>query len=256
MLSSRFSLNLRNVALLGLSALCASFAHATPINVINSNFEQTTTNTSSEFGGRYPGQQVTGWTTNGYNFVYRSGTADTTGAASEYGTIKIWGPGDGSANGLTASSPAGGNFLAMDGAYEQDAISQTLSGLTPGAITTVTFYFAGAQQYGFTGTNTEQLKVSLGDQTQLTPVLNNTSEGFTGWNQYSFSFATKSSSEVLSFLAIGTPSGVPPFSLLDGVSVSDNTASPVPEPSSLALLATGLTSIGGLARSQWKRRNG
>lgn len=253
MLSSFLSQNVRAAALLGLSALCVSFAQASPITVVNGNFEQTTSNVSSEFGGRYPSQQVTGWTTNGYNFVYQSGTADTTGAASEYGTIKLWGPGDGSNNGLTASSPVGGNFLAMDGAYAQDAITQTLNGLTPGATTTVTFFFAGAQQYNYTGANSEQLKVSLGNQSQLTPVLQNISEGFTGWNQYSFDFTATSTSEVLSFLAIGTPSGVPPFSLLDGVSVKDNT-SPVPEPSSLALLATGLTSIGGLARNQWKRR--
>jgi hypothetical protein len=253
MLSRQLFLHSGVAAFLAVSSVFVSAAHATPINVINGNFEQTTTDASSEFGNRYPSQQVTGWTTNGYNFVFKSGTADTTGASSEYGNLKLWGPGTGSNNGLTVSSPAGGNYLGMDGAYAQDAVSQTLHGLTPGAITTVTFYFAGAQQAGYTGLNTEQLKVSLGNESQFTPVLNNTSEGFTGWNQYSFSFNTTSSSEVLSFLAIGTPSGVPPFSLLDGVSVSDNT-SPVPEPSSLALLATGLTSVGGFARNQWKRR--
>lgn len=44
-----------------------------------------------------------------------------------------------------------------------------------------------------------------------------------------------SASEVLSFLAIGTPAGVPPFALLDGVSISE-----VPEPGSLVLLGAGL----------------
>ena len=224
------------------------FAHANTINVVNGGFEQTLTNQSSEFGGRYSSQQVTGWTTGGYNFVFLPGTADTTGAAGEYGTVKLWGPGDGSANGLT-SSPTGGNYLALDGAYAQGPVSQTLSGLTVGAATTVNFSFAGAQQYGYTGATTEQFAVSLGNQTIKTDVLNDTSHGFTGWENESLTFTATNTSEVLSFLAIGTPGGVPPMSLLDGVSVTDTA---VPEPSSLALLGTGLAAVSGLVRRRFK----
>jgi hypothetical protein len=49
-------------------------------------------------------------------------------------------------------------------------------------------------------------------------------------------FTPTSTSETLSFLAIGTPGGVPPLALLDGVSLSD-----IPEPASWALLVSGLT---------------
>jgi hypothetical protein len=237
------------LAVLALSAVVAS-AHADTIAVVNGGFEQTTTNTSSEFGSRYSSQQVTGWTTGGYNFVFKPGTADTTGASSEYGTVKLWGPGTGSNNGLT-SSPLGGNFLALDGAYAQGPVSQTLSGLTIGATTTVSFYFAGAQQSGYDGATTEQLKVSLGGQNLYTEILTDPSHGFTGWKYETLSFTATDTTQVLSFLAIGTPSGVPPMSLLDGVSVTST--SPVPEPSSIALMMTGLAGFGGYVRSRFKK---
>ena len=244
--------NLAVLATLALSTLAPS-AHANIINVVNGGFEQTLTKQSSEFGSLYPSQQVTGWTSTGYNFVFTPGTADTTGAVGQYNTasnpVKLWGPGDGSANGLTAS-PNGGNYLAMDGSFQQGPISQTLSGLTVGAATTVKFYFAGAQQYGFTGPTTEQFAVSLGNQTIDTDVLNDANHGFTGWQSESLTFTATNTSEVLSFLAIGTPTGEPPMSLLDGVSVSDTA---VPEPSSLALLGTGLAGVSGLVRRRFKK---
>ena len=85
------------------------------------------------------------------------------------------GPGNGSSNGLPASSPDGGNYLALDGAYAVAPVSQSISGLTPGVSTTVSFLWAGAQQSGFTGPTTEQFRVSLGSSSQLTPVLSNAS---------------------------------------------------------------------------------
>lgn len=242
-----------NIAVLAGIALSgiANSAHANSINVVNGGFEQTLTNQSSEFGSHYSSQQVIGWTSTGYNFVFRPGTADTTGAAGEYGNgnVQLWGPGNGSNNGLTVS-PVGGNFLALDGAAEVGPVSQTLSGLTVGAATTVSFYFAGAQQSNTNGRTTEQLEVSLGGQNLYTQVLNDASHGFTGWQQENLTFTATSTSEVLSFLAIGTPSGAPPMSLLDGVSVSDTA---VPEPSSLALLGTGLAGVSGLVRRRFKK---
>ena len=100
------------------------------------------------------------------------------------GNVKLWGPGDGSANGLPASSPDGGNYIAADGAYEVDAITQTITGLSPGSVAVVSFAWAGAQQSGYSGITTEQWIVGFGnDATQATVPVTDASHGFTGWVQ-------------------------------------------------------------------------
>lgn len=231
---------------LALSALALTIvstaAHADNL-VTNGSFETITTSGSAEFNTTYNPNAVTGWTSTGYNFVFTSPGATTAGAGN---SISLWDPSN-----FTAS-PDGGNFIALDGAYQVGAVSQTINNLVAGEATTVSFYFAGAQQSGFTGTTTEQLIVSLGDQSFSTQVLTDASHGFTGWYAESFTFIPTSSTETLSFLANGTPSGEPPMSLLDGVSV---TQSQVPEPSSLLLLATGLTGLGGMVRARFSKRN-
>ncbi|HEY0207323.1 MAG TPA: PEP-CTERM sorting domain-containing protein [Acetobacteraceae bacterium] len=230
------------LAAAAVAVIClAAPASAGPV-IINGGFEVLSPSVtgSTEFGARYAGQVVTGWTTTGYNYVFTPGTADTSGAANEYNQhLKLWGPGDGSSNGLTAASPAGGNFLGADGPYYPGPIQQAVTGLDVGSVATISFYWAGAQQYGYDGPTTEAWQVSLGNETHVTPVLRNANHGFTGWQQQTLSFVVTSATEVLSFLAIGTPAGVPPFALLDGVTVSE-----VPEPSSLVLLGMGLGAAG------------
>jgi len=221
-------------------------AHAGNL-VTNGSFEQLTGGIG-QIG--YNGSSLlTGWTNGhdssgdlGYNFVYSSGSADTTGANGVSGNVKLWGPNDGSNNGLPATSPDGGNYIAADGAYQTAPISQTITGLTVNQKYAVSFYYAGAQQYGFNGVTTESWGVTLGNQTISTATLTDPSNGFTGWQYTTLTFTATSSSEVLSFLAAGTPSGEPPFSLLDGVTVT------TPEPTSAAMLLTGLIAIGFIAR--------
>jgi hypothetical protein len=185
----------------------------------------------------------------GYNFLFAPGTADSTGATGADGSLKLWGPGDGSANGLPATSPDGGNYIAADGAYEIGAVTQQINGLTPGDEYELGFWWAGAQQSGFTGPNTEGWDVSLGDLTQDTAILANSSEGFTGWSYQTFTFIADNANPLLSFLAVGTPAGEPPFSLLDGVSLEA-----VPEPASCALIGLGLIGVPLAARILKKRR--
>jgi hypothetical protein len=204
--------------------------------VQNGSFSSTTDGT----GQLGYNTDATGWTTNGYNFLFAPGTADTTGANGVDGIVKLWGPNDGSNNGLPVTSPDGGNFVAADGAYEVGAIQQTIDGLTPGSVYAVGFWWGAGQQSNRSGPTTEQWQVSLGSETLATPVYDNANHGFSGWMYETLDFTATSGSEVLSFLSVGTPSGVPPFALLDGVSMEDPV---VPEPGTFVMLAGGLALI-------------
>jgi len=214
--------------------------------IVNGGFESTTNGPGLQFD---LSTQATGWTsTNGsgdaYNFIFAPGTADTTGATGQYGALTLWGPNDGSNNGLTPTSPAGGNFVAADGDFQNGTISQTLTGLTPSAEYDVTFWWAAAQQSGFYGATQQYWQVGFGSQTQNTPTYDLPSQGFSGWMQQTFTFTADNTTDVLSFLAVGNLP-VPPFLLLDGVSVD-----PTPEPGSLGLILGGLMVGVGMIKSR------
>jgi hypothetical protein len=252
--STRMRHIFRKAAVTGLSvtALMTFVTSAHALNLItNGSFEQTTNGANLQFDDL---TQLTGWSSpatgagDAYNFVFSPGAADTTGANGEYGNIQLWGPNNGSANGLPATSPDGGNYVAADGAFQVGAISQTIDNLNIGDTYTLTFYFAGAQQSGFHGATTEGWQVFFGGQEQDTPILNNLDQGFTGWQSQTFTYTATATSEVLSFLAVGTPDGEPPFSLLDGVSLTDT-----PEPGSWGLMLGGL--MVGLGVLRFKKRS-
>jgi hypothetical protein len=179
-----------------------------------------------------------------YAFLFTAGgggmsgtTADTTGANGQYGSLSLWGPGDGSNNSLTLS-PNGGAFVALDSDFQNGPLQQTITGLKPGATYKVSFDWAASQQTNFYGQTQQYLNVSLGSDTQTTPIITLPSQGFSGWQEQTFTYTATSSSEVLSFLAGGGPP-VPPFTLVDGVSMNA-----VPEPASLALLCGGILALG------------
>jgi hypothetical protein len=212
--------------------------------VQNGGFEQTTLTGSSQLTSR---TMVSNWTSTGYNFLFMPGTATTTGAVnSELPTnLTFWGPANGSNNGFR-DSPSGGNWIAGDGVYQTGPIQQTINNLVVGKTYQLSFDWAAAQQAGYYGPTTENWIVSLGNQTFSTPILSNPNQGFQDWRQQIFNYTATSTSEVLSFLAAGTPTGLPPFSLLDNVQLNA-----VPEPDSLALMFAGL---GLLAVSSRRRR--
>ncbi len=184
--------------------------------VVNGDFESTTFGADRQLGFN---TDAVGWTTTGYNFIFSPGSADTTGASGQYGGLSLWGTNNGGNSVIPSSSPSGGNFIGNDGAFNVAPIYQTLSGLTIGNDYEVSFSWAAAQQSGFTGDTTEKWEVSLGGQTISTSTYSLPSHDFSGWMSETFTFTADSVNPVLSFLAIGTPSGLPPFSLLDGVSV-------------------------------------
>lgn len=225
--------------LMSLTAVAAMSAGASNAGelIVNGGFEVGTPGQIDNKGA------VAGWHTNGYNFLFNGTGADTVGVDGQYGNLQLWGAGNGSANGLGAS-PVGGNFVASDGAYMQAPITQTVDGLVAGQKYNLTFYWAGAQQHGFDGVNTEQWEVKLGNEMHATEVKTNTSHGFTGWQKETFTFTADGASALLSFLAVGTPSGVPPFSLLDGVSMT----AAVPEAETWAMLGLGLGLVGFASR--------
>ncbi len=197
--------------------------------IVNGDFTTVTTDPSSPTGGQIGyNTTVADWSTTGYNFIFISpnlGAQDVTGSD---GGLALWDTSNGGNGTLVA--PASGNIVANDGAYEVAPLTQSVSGLTAGQQYAVSFEYAGAQQTGFTGTTTESWTVSLGGtNAQTTPVLANANKGFTGWMTDTFNFTATGTTEVLSFLANGTPNGEPPFSLL-----ADVTMVAVPEPKASA----------------------
>jgi hypothetical protein len=187
---------------------------------------------------------ATDWTSaapeGSYNFLFSPATA-LTGVSSEFGTDDL------SLYGVTAS-PDGGNFVGGDGDFpgHNGPIQQTISGLTVGDTYTVGFYWAAAQQVGFTGPTEQSWIVSLGSETQSTPTYDLPSQGFSGWMFQSFNFTATSSTETLSFLANGNLP-IPPFALLDGVSLNQT-----PEPGYWipGVGLVGLMAVLGVRRSK------
>ena len=217
------------------ASLLGSAAYAGPTNLVqNGDFEQTTYTKNNQFGTGYGGQGVTDWLGNGgYNLYFFAGTATSVSANSQYpgGREDLW---------AVSNSPTGGNFVAIDGdPGVQGAISQSVSGLKVGDTYQLSFSWGAGQVQSRSGPTTEQFKVSLGGQSFLTNVVSNPSKGFTGWFTTTFDYTATATNEVLSFLSLGTPSGLPPIATLDGVSLVD-----VPEPASLALFAVGLGLVG------------
>jgi hypothetical protein len=223
------------------ATLVASMAPAAAATSFTNGGFETTTNGNGQLGFN---TNATGWTTTGYNFLFGAGTADTTGANGVYGLLALHGPNNGSANGLPAASPTGGNFVAADGAFGTEPISQVITGLTVGATYNVGFSHGYAQQLGFDGPTIQHWTVSFAGQSQSTADYALANHGFSGWLSTTFSFIANNPTETLSFLAYGNVP-VPPFALLDGVSF---TAAAVPEPATWGMMLIGFAAIGIGAR--------
>lgn len=219
-----------------------------------------------------PGWQSSGTApNNNYSFVlgapYTQGTTFTTTSG---GQLSFWGQGETTGSKIPAS-PAGSNFLAADGAYQTSYTYQTVPTVL-GTLYTVTFWMSAGQQNTFTciaggGTCTDTWQVGLGTTVgtgaSVTPTAISmvTGQGWVGaggtgsntntnWVQEEVTLMANAANDLLWFFAVGTPgSAQPPFSLLDGVTMSQT----VPEPPAYGMLMVGLLGLLG-ARRAWRMR--
>ena len=246
----------------------AATASATTVNLITNGDFSSVTNTYGSTGtGQLAscGQStcaagyigITGWYANAaqsasYNnypflFIDNQAAENSTGFYDEKdgGFRSLW-----DAANSNASTPGGyntwngagpgnstGNYLVADGAYNPTAIQQNVAGLTVGTTYLLTFQWAAAQWSQQTGATTESFTVGLGDQSQSTITYQDPSHGFSGWMTDTMSFTYDGSSNILSFLAVGSPSGEPPNLLLDDVTMYAQTT--VPEPSGWGIFIAG-----------------
>jgi hypothetical protein len=227
-------------AVVALSAAAVlALAPAAKADLISNGSFESSTNGAGQLGYN---TTATGWTTSGattsYTFLFSPSTATGVGSAGIYGNVQL-------PSGVTAS-PDGGNFVGQDGVAQLSPLSQTVNGLVVGNLYVLDFYWGGTEQtHNADEPTSEGWQVSLGSQTQSTSILSVPTLGFSGWQQASMAFTATSSSEVLSFLAEGSPTGAPPFSLLDGVSLN-----PAPEPATYTMMLGGLLAGAGL----WRRK--
>jgi hypothetical protein len=142
-------------------------------------------------------------------------------------------------------SPDGGNFVLSDGDYMNSAITQTITGLTPGANYQLSFYQGLAQDtepnITIPGPVSGRWQVTLGSSpSQLSSMMyaDGSIPTISNWKQETMAFTAQNATELLSFFAIGT--GDPPMVALDGVSL-DATA---PEPASFLLMGLGGALLG------------
>lgn len=154
-------------------------------------------------------------------------------------------------NGFKADNLTGGgnNFIAADGAYASGAIYQLVNGLTVGRTYALTFDFAAAQQYGYDGATDEWWTATFtgantGKQTTFTTTHDqDANHGFVAWSKATFFFTATDASEYLSFLADSNSNGLPPFSLLDNVGLTE-----APEPASWVMMLFGFGAVGHAMR--------
>lgn len=230
------------------------------------------------------GASLTDWTiadvgtSTGLALLYTDGNqgskttnGDGISLTGRFGGYSLYDPGNVSGStphggAIPNTSPGGGNFIVADGsALYNVAIYQTMTGLTAGTVYAVSFWYAAGQQYNFTGTTTEGWQVSLESTAQTTQVTNPNGTtiqdtpaqaggslangSFQAWAQETFDFTASSSTQILTFLSMGTPSGQPPADLLSGVVMN---AIVTPEPASLAFSGIGMSALVALL---WFRKS-
>ena len=225
------------IPVIGLALLTAGTARAN--FVTNGGFELYTGSAPKDY---YYNVLPTDWSGGLFDTIDAPGTADNPSS-----------PGLPVYPGFPATSPAGGNFEQTDSTPTLALpVTQTINSLTVGQSYTLSFYQAAGQELGGTGATTDQWQVSLGAQTQMSSLMSVPQGGMSPWATQTMTFTPSSTSELLSFVAIGT-GGVPPQIFLDGVDMESN----VPEPSAALLLGGvgGVIAVAKLGRRLRAKRS-
>jgi hypothetical protein len=246
-----FGLRKRSIRCFAALALLVIVTPARANLVVNGSFESTTLAASGQV--HFNTGDVTGWTatTNAsvpLGFLYFSGHAKDA-LTDQFGTNDFQ---LAQAPTYPASSPDGGNFLALDAAPTyQGSFFQSISGLKVGWTYVLSFYQAAGQQNGATYNKptTEQWNVTFGGQNLVSTLMNNPKQSFTAWNTQTMRFTASATTQVLTFLSQGGPDGLPPFVFLDGVDLEETT----PEPSTLLYAGIGLACLIAARRLRNKR---
>lgn len=196
-----------------------------------------------------------------YDILFNTANATTTQPDTRFPGEKqyLWAlPSVASAAAVGITYGANTNIMALDGANVspnavQGELQQQINGLHVGQTYVLTFDFAGAQLQDRTGATTDLLNVSMigasgtqSFQTDSGVPLNDASQSATGWELETFTFVASDSSELLKFLAVGTPNGDPPMALLDNVSLTGPGG--VPEPATWGLMIVGVAAVGASLR--------
>jgi hypothetical protein len=179
------------------------------------------------------------------------GTATTNACGDTWPIFKLW---PGPKSDFPYASPDGGNAIGMDGdpAYAS-TLSQMIHGLVVGQSYVLSFWQLAGQpntpEFGpgvFEGATTERWRVTLGAQTLYSSLMFNKSHDYVPWQHEKLFFTVKDptllpgekTSQLLGFLADGTPGGLPPVVGLDGVVLLAT-----PEPAAYAMVGLGLMGI-------------
>jgi len=227
------------------AAVCAAASAGATEFVTNGTF----TSLTGGVGQLGFNTNATGWSVpapNGsYEFVMTNGTAGSNG---EYGNVSLWTAANGGANTWDGLAGGPGNFVALDGAFQDGALSQTINGLVVGQTYHLSFDYAFSQQFGFSGDTTQNLMVSLGGFSDTSPNYVIPNHSFQPWATYNKDIVATATSETLSFFSTASPQ-LPPFALVSNVSLTGG----VPEPATWAIMLLGFGGLGAAIRMRKRR---
>ncbi|MFN7901101.1 MAG: hypothetical protein ACK5N0_15850 [Synechococcaceae cyanobacterium] len=256
------------VALPSLAAIAAAPAHANLVT--NGGFVPNSTmvgSANSAFLGTSNNTILPGWKTssnwvsnpNFWGAVVADGTAISVNMdQAQLGISAGWPQGNGTGLNTAyatsvASADLSGWFLSVDADVRfNNTLEQTINGLTPGNSYELSFYQAAGQYAPYPDANiTAFWQVAFGSSTFQSNTISVASGApVSAWQQQTTTFTANNTSQVLSFLTQGTPTGGPPFALLSGVSLRDITP-PTQAPGPLPL--AGVAVAFGASRTLRRR---